>query len=176
MQTIATAWDVQDRTRGGVDVFMRRLRPQDREALAAFFDNLSREDLRHRFLASVKALDAERLSLMFDASRATTFLSCALSDGAILAVATLAGDPGVQRVEVAVTVRSDLKGKGLAWTLMEHVLAYARATGVEVVESVETADNHAALTLEREMGFSVRAVSDDCGLRLAERAVGTPTL
>ena len=164
---------VQTRTRGGLNVRMRPATPADREALAAFFAGLSPEDLRHRFLASLKTVDDRQLTRMTrnDGGPDMTFVSCDAAHGAILAVATLATGLDAARAEVAVSVRSDLKGKGLSWSLLQHVLAYARAQGVKVVESIETADNYPALDLEREMGFTVRPVSDDYGLRLAERAI-----
>lgn len=164
---------VETRTRGGLNVRMRPATPADRDALAAFFTGLSPEDLRHRFLASLKTVDERQLTRMTrnDGGADMTFLSCDAAGGAILAVATLATGLDAARAEVAVSVRSDLKGKGLSWSLLQHVLTHARAQGIKVVESIETADNHPALDLEREMGFTVRPVSDDHGLRLAERAI-----
>lgn len=171
-----SGWDVLARTQGGLDVRMRPATPDDHADLSAFFARLSAEDLRHRFLTSLKTVDAERLALMTqnDFRRAITFLSCDGADGSILAAAMLAGGPDTERAEVAVSVRSDLKGMGLSWSLLEHTLAYARAVGVKVVESIEAADNLAALDLEREMGFTVRSLPDDHGLRLAERALDAP--
>jgi len=165
--------EILARTQGGLDVRMRPATPADQAALSVFFAGLSPEDLRHRFLASLKTVDERQLARMTrnDGGPDITFLSCDAADGAILAVATLATGLDAERAEVAVSVRSDLKGKGLSWSLLKHTLAHARAQGVRVVESIETADNHPALDLEREMGFTVRPVSDDHGLRLAERAV-----
>ena len=165
--------EILARTQGGLEVRMRPATPADQAALAAFFAGLSPEDLRHRFLASLKTVDERQLARMtrHDGGPDITFVSCDAADGAILAVATLATGLDAARAEVAVSVRSDLKGKGLSWSLLQHVLAHARAHGVKVVESIETADNHPALDLEREMGFTVRPVSDDHGLRLAERAI-----
>lgn len=161
------------RTQGGLNVRMRPATPADREALATFFAGLSPEDRRHRFLASLKTVDERQLALMIrnDGGPDRTFVSCDAADGAILAVATLATGLDARRAEVAVSVRSDLKGLGLSWSLLQHTLTYARTVGVKVVESIETADNHPALDLEREMGFTIRPVSDDHGLRLAERTV-----
>lgn len=65
----------------------------------------------------------------------------------------LACDPDRTRAELAVSVHRDWKGKGVSWTLVQHVLRYAEAEGIAAVESVESTDNHAALALEREMGF-----------------------
>ena len=86
-------------------------------------------------------------------------------------VALLAGAPLADRAEVAVSVRSDLKGMGLGWSLLEHTLAYAKAVDIQLVESFEAADNDEALKLEREMGFAVRPAADDFGLRIAERVL-----
>ncbi|WP_223390910.1 GNAT family N-acetyltransferase [Caulobacter segnis] len=171
--TLARDLTVVARTQGGLDVRMRPATSADHDALAAFFADLSPEDRRHRFLASLKTVDERQLALMIrnDDGPDRTFVSCDAADGAILAVATLATGLDAERAEVAVSVRSDLKGRGLSWSLLKHALTYARAVGVKVVESIETADNHPALDLEREMGFTVRPVSDDHGLRLAERAV-----
>lgn len=165
--------EILARTQGGLEVRMRPATPADQAALAAFFAGLSPEDLRHRFLASLKTVDERQLARMarHDGGPDITFVSCDAADGAILAVATLATGLDAERAEVAVSVRSDLKGKGLSWSLLKHALTHARAHGVKVVESIETADNHPALDLEREMGFTVRPVSDDHGLRLAQRAV-----
>lgn len=172
IQTLPRDLTVEARTQGGLNVRMRPATPADQGVLAAFFAGLSPEDIRHRFLASLKTVDVRQLDMMTRAGgQDMTFVSCDTADGAVLAVATLAAAPAGERAEVAVSVRSDLKGRGLSWSLMQHVLAYARAVGVKVVESVETADNHPALDLEREMGFTIRPVSDDHGLRLAERAV-----
>lgn len=172
-ETLPRDLTVETRTRGGLNVRMRPAMPADQSALAAFFAGLSPEDLRHRFLASLKTVDERQLAMMTrnDGGPDMTFVSYDAANGVILAVATLATGPDDGRAEVAVSVRSDLKGQGLSWSLLQHALAYARAIGVKVVESVETADNHPALDLEREMGFTIRPVSDDHGLRLAERAI-----
>lgn len=79
------------------------------------------------------------------------------------------GNPTIDQAEVAIAVRSDLKGQGLGWTLLQHLLAYARAKGVKAVSSVESADNASALELESQMGFTSRPSAGDLGLRIVER-------
>ena len=71
----------------------------------------------------------------------------------------LATDPDRVRAELAISVHADFKNRGVSWTLVQHVLDYARAEGIETVESVESSENHAALKLEREAGFV--AVSEE---------------
>jgi len=38
--------------------------------------------------------------------------------------------------------------------LTDHVLRYAKARGIGMIESLESSENHSALTLEREFGFT----------------------
>jgi len=168
-----SGWDVTLTTRGGLTARVRPVWPEDQAALADFFAALTPEDLRHRFLSSLKTVDEERLSLIaqVDFRRAISFVALDPDTAEILATALLAGGPHADRAEVAISVRSDLKGMGLGWSMLQHTLAYAKAVGVKVVESIEAADNDDALRLENEMGFTVRAAADDFSLRVAERVL-----
>ncbi|CAN5587369.1 bifunctional acetate--CoA ligase family protein/GNAT family N-acetyltransferase [soil metagenome] len=174
--TAPTAWTTDLTTRSGLSFHVRPVRADDEPALAAFFTQLTPEDLRMRFLTGLHVVDHDRLSLMtqIDYARTMTFLALEPGTETILAVAMLAKSADPTRAEIAVSVRSDLKGKGLGWTLMDHTLAYARAEGVETIESLESAENGAALRLEAEMGFSVRACPEDMSLRRVERRLTDP--
>lgn len=171
-----TAWTKDLATRSGLALHVRPVRADDEPSLAAFFAQLTPEDLRMRFLTGLRVVDHGRLSLMtqIDYARTMTFLALEPGTETILAVAMLAKGPDPTRAEIAVSVRSDLKGKGLGWTLMDHTLAYARAEGVETIESLESAENGAALRLEAEMGFLVHACPEDMSLRLVERDLTDP--
>ena len=48
----------------------------------------------------------------------------------LLGVARLAADPDYVSAEYAVIVRSDLKGAGLGWALMHHLIRYAESEGL----------------------------------------------
>ena len=45
-------------------------------------------------------------------------------------VARLAADPDYTMGEYAIIVRSDLKGKGIGWILMRHLIRYAEHEGL----------------------------------------------
>jgi acetyltransferase len=165
-----TAWTRALTTRTGTVMQVRPARPDDAPLLSDFFARLTPEDLRLRFLGPVLRLDDQRLSMMaaVDYRRTMTFLAFD-TGGDLVATAMLASGADPERAEVAVSVRSDLKGLGLGWTLLEHTMAYARERGVRVVQSLESADNVEALQVEDDMGFSVRVSPDDVGLRVLER-------
>ena len=72
----------------------------------------------------------------------------------ILGVARLVAAPDYSNAEFAVIVRSDLKGKGLGYKLMQHLIEYARAEGLDVLNGDVLAANTSMLQLCRELGFT----------------------
>jgi acetyltransferase len=73
----------------------------------------------------------------------------------------LAADETMTNAEVAVAIRSDFKHGGISWTLVEHVARFARSKGIRTLEAVESRDNHQAIKLEREMGWSASPCPGD---------------
>lgn len=153
IRPVPIEWAAELTTRDGVALHVRPVVPTDEAALADFFTHLAPEDLRFRFLTSLREVDRDRLVSMTQVDYRRTINFLAFADGALIATAMLACDPDRTRAELAVSVHRDWKGKGVSWTLVQHVLRYAKAEGIAAVESVESTDNHAALALEREMGF-----------------------
>jgi acetyltransferase len=80
-------------------------------------------------------------------------------------VSRLSADPEYERAEFAVIVRSDLKGKGLGWSLMQQLIAYAQHEGLSEIFGSVLHENTTMLRLCRELGFSVDADPDDHLLR-----------
>lgn len=159
-------WIADLTTRSGVMLHVRPVRPDDEALLAEFFHRVSSEDLHHRFLAGLREVGRDRLVAMTQIyyRRAMHFL--AFADDLLVASAMLVTDPDHERAEVALAVDQAFKGRGVSWTLMQHVIAYARAEGIEAIESLESADNRAALSLEHEMGFeTVSSDGAECVVR-----------
>src|SRR5204862_241172 len=136
---------------------------------AEFFHRVSPEDLRFRFLTGLREVGRDRLVAMtqIDYARAMHFL--AFTEGRLIASAFVACNPPHTRAEVALSVDAAFKDRGVSWTLMQHVIAYARAEGIETIESIESADNRTALALEHEMGFET--VSAEGAERIVRRSI-----
>lgn len=154
IRPVPVEWSAQLITREGVELLVRPVMPDDEPRLAEFFSEVSPEDLRFRFLSAVHEVGHERLVAMtqIDYRRAMHFL--AFAGDVLVASAFLVSDPDRERAELAISVRAGWKGKGISWSLLQHVLRYADAEGIGSVESLESGENHAALRLEREMGFT----------------------
>jgi acetyltransferase len=78
----------------------------------------------------------------------------AKATGELLGVVRFVADPDYTRGEYAVLVRSDLKGHGLGWQLMQHLLGYARAEKLEELYGWVLAENGTMLQICRELGFT----------------------
>lgn len=149
-------------TRHGTALHVRPARQEDEVALAAFFANVSPEDLRFRFLTSVRVVSHERLSGMIRANDATSESLIAFGDdGSIIAAAMLAGDDATKTAEAAVAIRHDRKAQGIGWTLLDHLVCHARRMGYRTIEALEDRDNRSAITIEKEMGFAPHPVEGD---------------
>jgi GNAT superfamily N-acetyltransferase len=169
----ADRWSGSLTTRNGYTFHVRPARPDDAAQLAEFFRHVSEDDIRFRFLIALDKVGHERLVAMtaIDHDRTENFL--ALDDeGRILASGMLAADPQLERGEVAISIRTDHKRRGISWSLLEHIAAYAEARGIKTLESIEARENRAAIELEQEMGFTAHPLEDDPTLVLVRRTLG----
>lgn len=143
-------------TRSGIVLDVRPANQADEAALAAFFDSVSDEDRRFRFLAAAEHVSQEQLAPLIhvDHYRSESFLAFDRSTGALIGSALLACDKALDTGEIAVSVRSDYRGKGVGWALLDFLGSKAQARGVRRVIAIESRDNHAAIELEREKGFT----------------------
>lgn len=173
IRPVPVQWSADLLTRGGVGIHVRPVRPDDEASLAELFRHVSPEDLRFRFLGGIACVTHDQLAPMtrVDYRRKITFLAFEQGGGKLLAAAMLAADPDRTRAEVAMATRADAKSAGVSWTLLEHVLRYAKAERIEKVVAVEYADHDAALRMERELGFSITSDPEDATLRIATRAL-----
>jgi GNAT superfamily N-acetyltransferase len=97
------------------------------------------------------------------------FLAFADGGKEVVATAMVACDASMTKAEVAISVRADYKHKGVAWELLRHVARFAAAMGVEVLESIESRENHEAIELEQEQGFVSTTYEDDPTLMLIRK-------
>jgi acetyltransferase len=63
-------------------------------------------------------------------------------------------------------VRSDIKGRGLGWKLMELMVRYARSEGLTQIEG-ELQENSTMIQMCRELGFEMSHDPDDGSIRHA---------
>jgi acetyltransferase len=84
----------------------------------------------------------------------------------LLGVVRLHSDANYESGEYAILLRSDLKGHGLGWKLMELIIAYAKSEGLKRIEGQVLAENAAMLNMCREFGFEVGHDPNDPSIML----------
>jgi len=70
-----------------------------------------------------------------------------------------------------VLVRSDFKGRGLGWLLMQTMIDYASAEGLQTVEGQVLQDNTTMIAMCRELGFAVTPDPQDPDLYVVKLTV-----
>jgi acetyltransferase len=167
-------WERHLTLRDGMQVFVRPIRPEDERLYGPFFEHVTAEDLRLRFFAAVKDFGHAYVArfTQIDYARAMAFIVIEPATGSMLGVVRLHADASYTRGEYAILVRSDLKGRGLGWLLMQQIIDYARAEGLNTVEGQILRENATMLTICREFGFAITPDPDDADICLARLTLG----
>ena len=169
MIKVSGGWERELVARSGYRFHVRPAMELDVEALEGFFGQVAPADLRFRFLTGVSHVPEETIASMarVDHDKTENFLAID-PDGSLVGSAMVAADDKLDTAEVAISIHKDYKGRGIGWMLLGHVAAYAKARGIRRLQSIESRENHAAIELEREMGFTARAVEGEPSLVLVE--------
>src|ERR1700719_453270 len=77
------------------------------------------------------------------------------TSGVLLGVVRLHADANYESGEYAILIRSDLKGHGLGWLLMQLIVEYARREGVRTIKVQVLRENTMMLDMCRELGFRI---------------------
>lgn len=158
-------------TRTGFRFAVRPVSSNDQEMFKEFFTHVTQDDLRFRFLTALDKVGEERITAMtlVDHTYAESFVAFAEGQANMIATGMLACDQALETGEVAIVIREDYKGRGVSWELLAHIAHYADLKGIRSIQSIESRDNHAAIELEREMGFTATELPDDPTLMLLNR-------
>jgi acetyltransferase len=154
----------------GEIILLRPIRPEDGPAHVAFFNALTPDDVRYRMFVRVRELQPAQLArfTQIDYDREMAFIATRTgADGhaETLGVGRVVADPDNMSAEFAVTVRSDLKGKGLGVMLMNKLIAYCRARGTREIVGEALPQNAPVIGLVKKLGFTVGPVDEDEGVR-----------
>jgi acetyltransferase len=156
-------WERTIRLASGREAFVRPVRPDDEALVRAFFTKVTPEDVRLRFFAPVREFSHEFIARLtqIDYARAIALLAVEPGSGEMLGAVRLHADANFDTGEYAILVRSDLKGHGLGWSLMQIMIEYARWLGLKTIEGQVLRENTTMLQMCRALGFSVAEDRDD---------------
>ncbi len=158
-----TEWERTIALSDGGKAFIRPVRPEDDALFRAFFARVTDDDLRLRFFQSVKHFSHEFIARLtqLDYARSIALVAIDPKNGDMLGAVRLHADADYNRGEYGILIRSDLKGHGIGWKLMQIMIEYARWQGLNLVEGQVLRENTTMLAMCQSLGFKVKADPDD---------------
>src|SRR5690242_20782103 len=91
----------------------------------------------------------------YDPKHAMAFIAIGESTNRMLGVVRLHDDTEDDGAEFAILLRSHLKGHGLGWLMMKHMIAYAKEKGLKSVRGQVLVENASMLKMCADLGFQV---------------------
>jgi acetyltransferase len=163
-----SGWE-KDVSLDGHAYHVRPIKPVDVGLYADFFDKVSSEDIRLRFLAPRKSFPDQMLKRLtqLDYDREIAFVALEAGTGALAGIGRLNADPDHEVAEYALLVRTDLQGHGLGWALLRQLIDYARSEGLKRIEGVILGDNSRMLSMCHDFGFEIERHPADASMRIA---------
>jgi RimJ/RimL family protein N-acetyltransferase len=150
----------------GGRIFVRPIKPDDEPLIRDLLAHVSKEDLRLRFFDSIKEFSHQFIASLteLDFARAMAFVAIDEASSETLGVVRLHLDAAREAGEYAILLRSDLKGRGLGWALMQLIIEYAKSEGLSRIDGQILRENSVMLKMCRELGFEVTTDAEDRGL------------
>src|SRR5262245_10805609 len=151
----------------GEKVLVRPLKPDDAALYPDFLSEVTANDLRLRFFVPMREVSHHLIDKLihYDPDHAMAFIAISEASGRALGVVRLHDDATGAGGEFAILLRSHLKGHGLGWLLMKHMIAYALEKGLKSVHGQVLAENATMLQMCAEFGFHV-ADDVEAGVKL----------
>ena len=152
----------------GKAVLIRPLTVEDAALYPDFLSEVTHDDLRLRFFSAMREMAPAMIEQLvhYDPKTAMAFIAIEEPSGRMLGVVRLHDDATGKSGEFAILLRSHLKGHGLGWLMMKHIIGYAKARGLDSVQGEVLAENATMLLMCGELGFHI---ADDTGERGVKR-------
>ncbi|SIO66477.1 acetyltransferase [Bradyrhizobium erythrophlei] len=164
-------WQRHIEVKDGWRVYVRPILPEDEPLIHEMLRHVTPHDLRLRFFAQMKEFSHEFIARLtqLDYSRAMAFVAFDEETGEMVGVVRIHSDSIYESGEYAILLRSDLKGRGLGWALMQLIIEYAKSEGLKAISGDVLAENTIMLAMCRSLGFEVKSdpvEHDICDVRL----------
>ena len=171
-----TEWQRRLTLADGTPILVRPVRAEDEPMFAAFFTKVSTDDLRLRFFAPMKEFSHAFIARLtqIDYSRAMALVAIDEASGEMLGAVRIHSDANFDKGEYGILVRSDLKGRGLGWLLMQLIIAYSRSVGLRIIEGQVLRENKRMLAMCQELGFTIRSDPGDATLQIVSLSLQSP--
>jgi acetyltransferase len=156
------------RANDGATVTIRPIRPEDEPAMVVFHGTLSERSVYMRYLHPIglsQRVTHERLSRIcfVDYDREIVLVAERHDAGGsdIVGVGRLSRLTWSNTAEFALLVSDAFQKRGLGTELLRRLVAIARAEKLARVDGYISGENHAMISIARELGFRTQRMADD---------------
>ncbi|MDR7476461.1 MAG: GNAT family N-acetyltransferase, partial [Armatimonadota bacterium] len=159
-------WEAEVVLRDGTAVRVRTARPQDEDALVAFYRGLSEQSLVYRFFTRISnaALVDQVRRLLYNPR--AVHLVATFGDPPRVVAHGLYAAADSDRAEVAFAVADEFQGRGVGTLLLGQLAEVAARQGIRLFEASVLPTNHRMLEVFRESGFPVEVHAEPGELRV----------
>jgi len=162
-------WHERQRLPNGRELLIRPIRPEDAAPLRGGFELLQPDEVRQRFLYSLKELSPEMAERFTKVNPKTEFALVAAEpyppgEALVGAVARVVIDDTGRAAEFAILVSHYLAGMGLGRYLMTRLVKWARSKKLDRIYGDVFEHNTQMLTLAQSLGFTREVQHDAQGL------------
>jgi RimJ/RimL family protein N-acetyltransferase len=139
--------------RDGSEVRVEPIRPEDKDALARAFEQLSEQSRYRRFLAPMERLSPTMLAYLTEVDHHDheALVAFDVGSGEVVGVARYVRDAGTT-AEAAVTVGDDWQGRGLGTALTSLLAGRALDEGIDRFTALLLAENKEMIALLESVG------------------------
>lgn len=150
----------EEKLKNGLQVTVRTIRPDDKGALLAAFNELDERTIFLRFFGVKKELSKEELKKLteVDFDRTVSLVMCIQSDAKEVIIGggsyfTFGHTNPPEMAEVSFTVEEDYHGLGIASITLRHLARIARQKGIEQFHAEVLPENKGMLAVFNRSGF-----------------------
>jgi acetyltransferase len=145
-------------TWNGRKLLLRPILPEDEAQHLRFLQKVNTDDMRMRFFYTRREFAHSELARLtqIDFEREMAFIATTRGKGGeveTFGVVRAITDPDNLQAEMAIILRSDLKGGGLGRLLLEKMIRYCRGRGTAEMTASTLHANHRMLALAKRLGF-----------------------
>ena len=164
-------WQRRLKIKDGCSISVRPIRPEDEPLLHEFLTRVTPTDLRLRFFSAMKRFSHEFIARLtqLDYARAMAFVAFDEATNELVGVVRIHSDSMYESGEYAILLRSDFKGRGLGWALMQSIIEYAKSEGLKIISGDVLRENTIMLEMCRDLGFEVKSDPEEhdiCNVKL----------
>lgn len=156
-------YEMETVTRGGMEIFLRPIKPEDAPLLVELFNSLSPTSIYYRFFTPLPELPLSMLTrfTQIDYDRDIVVVAITQTSGGerILGVVRLMSDPDVTSAEFGIAVGDAWQKQGVGAALLEHSIHIAKERGIQFIWGIVLPENKGMLALARSHGFIVKRIS-----------------